>query len=84
MTADAQCQYCNMTTMGHHEAHCPLYKPVTFTLIGGFPSVSPDVPQHGWICPRCGIVHAPWVAQCWCPPPEQTATTFTTFTAEGM
>jgi hypothetical protein len=40
MTADAQCQFCNMTTGGQHEAHCPMYKPVTFTLIGKTPSVS--------------------------------------------
>jgi hypothetical protein len=83
MTADAQCQFCNMTTGGQHEAHCPMYKPVTFTLIGKTPSVSADVPQHGWICSRCGTVHAPWVAQCWCKAAEQTAS-FTTYTAEGM
>ena len=23
----------------------------------------------GWLCPRCGTVHAPWVAQCQCRAP---------------
>jgi hypothetical protein len=23
--------------------------------------------NYGWICPKCGQVHAPWVAQCYCP-----------------
>lgn len=25
--------------------------------------------MYGWICPRCGIVHSPFVQQCGCPPP---------------
>lgn len=20
----------------------------------------------GWVCPKCGQVHAPWVSQCYC------------------
>ena len=24
--------------------------------------------MEGWICPRCGKVHAPWVAECDCKP----------------
>jgi hypothetical protein len=28
-----------------------------------------------WICPRCGIVHAGWVAQCTCKPPTISAST---------
>lgn len=23
-------------------------------------------PQAGWICPKCGVVYAPWVASCRC------------------
>ena len=25
-------------------------------------------PLTGWICPRCGTVHSPFVTQCHCPP----------------
>ena len=25
---------------------------------------------YGWVCPRCGIVHAPWDTTCICPPQE--------------
>jgi hypothetical protein len=30
--------------------------------------------QYGWICPRCGKVHAPFVRECDCPPPCITTT----------
>lgn len=32
-------------------------------------------PMMGWICPRCGTVHSPFVQQCGCPPPITTSTT---------
>lgn len=25
---------------------------------------------QGWICPRCGMVHAPWARTCGCFPPS--------------
>jgi len=30
---------------------------------------------YGWICPRCGTVHAPFVRQCDCPIPTRGANT---------
>lgn len=30
--------------------------------------------MEGWICPRCQVVHAPFVAGCDCQPPTHTAT----------
>jgi hypothetical protein len=32
----------------------------------------------GWICPRCGVVHNPFVTKCDCPPPIRTGTGTTT------
>lgn len=29
------------------------------------PTPTPQ-PQTGWICPKCGRVHAPWIPQCDC------------------
>ena len=26
----------------------------------------------GWICPRCGVVHSPFVTECNCPAPVKT------------
>ena len=31
-------------------------------------------PLYGWICPRCGVVHSPFSAQCFCPPPIKVST----------
>lgn len=25
-----------------------------------------QAPNTGWICPKCSVVHAPWVNQCHC------------------
>jgi hypothetical protein len=29
---------------------------------------TPQPPQQGWLCPRCGAINAPWVSQCMCMP----------------
>lgn len=34
---------------------------------------SQQIPEmYGWICPRCGTVHSPFITQCGCPPPIRT------------
>lgn len=33
-----------------------------------------QAPLYGWICPRCGTVHSPFVLTCGCPPPTITWT----------
>ena len=33
---------------------------------------------YGWVCPRCGTVHSPFVTQCGCPPPVRTWNSTTT------
>lgn len=35
-----------------------------------------DASHHGWICPKCGTVHAPWVATCLCDVREYTGLRF--------
>jgi len=33
------------------------------------PDPPPTAPaMFGWECPRCHMVHSPFVQQCWCPP----------------
>ena len=36
--------------------------------------------QKGWICPKCGKVHAPWVPSCECSNKNETLTLSTTGT----
>lgn len=38
----------------------------------------PTIPVFGWICPRCGISNAPFLARCVCPPPSFTTTSDST------
>jgi hypothetical protein len=28
-------------------------------------------PMQGWICPRCGTVHSPFITECSCPLPTK-------------
>ena len=32
--------------------------------------INPTPAIYGWICPRCGVVHSPFVMYCDCPPPS--------------
>lgn len=37
---------------------------------GGAPIYYKPIPPIGWECPKCGRVHAPWVAFCSCTKPK--------------
>lgn len=76
----SKCMFCGCElTTGDFEGVCNQCRNV------GFDILSPDIPPYepvkfppapgifgAWICPRCGTVHAPWVAKCDCPPPTIT------------
>lgn len=36
-----------------------------------YPPYTPPA-QYGWVCPRCGAVHAPFIPHCHCTPPTRT------------
>lgn len=40
------------------------------------PWVPTPVNNMGWICPKCGSVHAPWVAGCFCVTVTSTPTVY--------
>ncbi len=45
----------------------------------GEPDKLPKSPlMYGWICPRCGTVHSPFVTRCDCPPPTKTCDSINT------
>jgi rubredoxin len=49
------CPFCNLTTGGEHEEHCPLRSTVQRN----------SVPL-GWICPVCGRGNSPFTPTCPC------------------
>lgn len=57
----SQCKLCNQTTDGSHEINCP-NNVIPVVEYSGWEHENPI----GWECPRCGRVHAPWVAGCDC------------------
>lgn len=59
------CAKCGKTT--HYDPNIVLSKYCKCT-------TAPFVPLQGWICPRCGSIHAPFVSRCFCPPPTQNTT----------
>ena len=43
------------------------YDPFRPYMIGDTPYLPlPQQTQTGWVCPKCGRVHAPWVRSCDC------------------
>jgi len=56
---DTQCPYCQKDTAGQHEHDCPLHPD------NQLPSYQLLIGQAGWICPQCGSVYGPNVAECW-------------------
>jgi hypothetical protein len=45
---------------------------------------SPGAVPFGWACPRCGTVHAPWVAQCQCRAPVAVTVSSESGTSGGQ
>ena len=59
------CPDCAKMTAGFCQRHLPTaYEPFGTSV----PLMLPQ--QHGWICPRCQQVNAPWVPNCACKPAE--------------
>jgi hypothetical protein len=48
------------------------------------PFKTPDLPLQGWVCPRCRVVHAPFVKQCSCDPPTITSGSWLVNDGEGI
>lgn len=75
----SKCMYCGAElTTGDYNGVCNQCRLSGFDVWKELPPYEPIKfpPQPGifgaWICPRCGVVHAPWVSQCNCPPPSRT------------
>ena len=60
------CPDCARLTSGDCGKHGPLWHGGDGTNV---PLMLPQ--QHGWICPRCARVNAPWVPNCDCKEPAE-------------
>ena len=55
------CSFCQLSTAGQHEAHCPMNQFYTTTFVA---DAIPTITRIGWECPVCGCAWAPWVSGC--------------------
>lgn len=53
-----KCPYCDVNSLGEHEANCPFHPNNTKN--------ETCRAQFGWMCPRCGTIYAPFVTECHC------------------
>ena len=60
-TTATRCGYCGQ--IHNWDAACPT------------PGYSEKDEVYGWVCPRCGKVHAPHIPACDCPLPSGVSTT---------
>ena len=73
-----KCIFCGgELTTGDVDGICITCKIAGIDKLFGF-SEKENLFYQGWICPRCGKVHAPWVSCCDCSPPTKTSTSYNT------